>query len=145
MPRDLRQAVRCGCGAQLRLAWVPARAEKPASVAPKRELQPAAPPARAAPRPNGIDLDGVTFARPVKVYRDGSGVEREWQWGAVTDTPVSPGARLVIVAKDGNTRKAVVEAVVGGAMSGSGHQVTLVGRGMWKPVSQNEGAPPWSP
>ena len=30
LPRDLRQEVRCGCGARLRLALVPVHAEKPA-------------------------------------------------------------------------------------------------------------------
>lgn len=135
LPRDLRQEVRCGCGARLRLALVPVRAVKPAPVAPQRELQPAAAvaPAREAPRPRGVDLDGVVFARPVMVYR-AAGAEREWQWGAATDTPVAPGDRLLIVAKNGKTWNATVEAVVGSTGTGPGHLVTLAG-GTWQPAS----------
>ena len=95
LPRDLRQEVRCGCGARLRVALVPVRAvAKPARVPP-------------LPEPSGQSsvaamLDKVTLARPVPVFRN-VGSERERQWGAATDTPVAPGDRLLIVAKNGST------------------------------------------
>ena len=73
LPRDLRQEVRCGCGARLRVALVPVRAvAKPARVPPLPE-----PPGQSSV---AALLDKVTLARPVPVFRD-VGSERERQWG----------------------------------------------------------------
>ena len=130
LPRDLRQEVRCGCGARLRLALVSVKAE-PAPVAPDREPRPVVAPAREVPRPNGVD--GVVIARPIVVYR-GSGAAREWQWGAATDAPAASGDRLLIMAKNGSTWKATVAAVVGS--NEGGNLVTLAG-GTWKPASES--------
>ena len=121
LPRDLRQEVRCGCGARLRVALVPARAvAKPARVPSLPE-----PPGQSSV---AAQLDKVTLARPVPVFRD-VGSERERQWGAATDTPEAPGDRLLIVAKNGSTWNGTVAAIVGTAESGQ--LVTLAG-GRWQ-------------
>jgi len=123
LPSDLRAEVRCGCGARLRVALVPVRtASRPASTSdPARQNSAAA------------LLDGVVCARPREVYRE-VGSERQRQWGAATDTRVSPGARLLVVAKNGSVWNGTVAEIVGS--EGNGHLVSLVG-GKWQPVSED--------
>ena len=115
----------------------PLRPAKPAHVA-----SPPDPPPRQNDRV-AASLDGVAFARPCAVYRE-VGSERQRQWGAATDTPVSPGNRLLIVAKNGNTWRGTVDAIVGTA--GNGCLVTLVD-GKWQTVTEatgQQGFPAWS-
>ena len=51
----------------------------------------------------------------------------------MTDAPVSPGARLLVVTENGNVWNGTVAEIVGTA--GSGHLVSLVG-GKWQPVAE---------
>jgi len=118
LPSDLREEVRCGCGARLRMALVQART---ASRTASRESSAAA------------LLDGVVCARPREVYRE-VGSERQRQWGAATDTRVSPGARLLVVTENGSVWNGTVAEIVGS--EGNGHLVSLVG-GKWEPVSED--------
>ena len=118
LPSDLRVEVRCGCGARLRVALVPVRTES-----------------RTASRENSAAalLEGVVCARPREVYRE-VGTERQRQWGAATDTRVSPGARLLVVTKNGSVWNGTVAEIVGS--EGNGHLVSLVG-GKWQPVAED--------
>ena len=133
VPRDLRQEVRCSCGLALRLAWVPARAPKPNPTPPAPVPPPSAPPRQSVAE----QLDGAAFARPVPIHR-GDGAARQRQWGAATDTPVKPGDRLLIVARNGTTRNRIVAAVV--STAGNGHLVTLAGA-QWEPDPMHDPAP----
>ena len=78
-------------------------------------------------------LAGVVCVRPREVYRD-AGSERQRQWGAATDTPVSPGDRLLVVTENGSVWNGTVAEIVGN--EGNGHLVSLVG-GKWQPVTED--------
>ena len=131
LPRDLRQRIRCPCGAALHVALVHAH---PHVTQPK---QPAAAddrhrPPRDVPPSAVADVlsEGLPIARPNPVYR-GRGDARERAWGAAVDIPVEPGDKVFIVAKTGRTWHGLV-AEPRGTVRGGGHLVTLRGN-LWQP------------
>ena len=131
LPRDLRQRVRCACGTTLRVALVYAQAsqaKQPAGDANNRHRFPQ----HAASSNSEPDaLPDFPIARPFPIYR-GRGAARERTWGAVVDTPVEPGDRVLIVARSGRIWQALV-AEPRGSHRGGGYLVTLRGE-KWLPA-----------